>query len=228
MNAFRYVRFALLAAVFILFSVSYGWLRTATNEQRANAAKDVDAEKRSMTPRQVLIVRHAEKPEDDTDIHLASRGAARAAALPSLFVIPPTFPTKPAAFATPEFLFAAKQSKYSNRSVETLTPLAKALADMPIDHRRTDRAFQGLVDDLFSESKYAGKTILICWHHGSIPDLALAVIAKAKNASTLKGQMPQRWGGTAFDRVWVITFDDLGNATFDDRPQRLLFGDAKK
>jgi hypothetical protein len=228
MNAIRCARLALLAAVFMLFGVSYGWLRTATSEQRANAAKDVDAEKRSVTPRQVLIIRHAEKPEDDTDIHLASRGAARAAALPSLFVIPPTFPTKPAAFVTPEFLFAAKQSKYSNRSVETLRPLAKALADMPIDHRHADRAFQGLVDDLFSESKYAGKTILICWHHGSISDLALAVIAKAKNTSKLKGQMPQRWGGTVFDRIWIITFDDLGNATFDDRPQRLLFADAKK
>ena len=228
MNAIRCARLALLAAVFILFGVSYGWLRTATSEQRANAAKDVDAEKRSVTPRQVLIIRHAEKPEDDTDIHLASRGAARAAALPSLFVIPPTFPTKPAAFATPEFIFAAKQSNYSNRSVETVTPLAKALADMPIDHRHADRAFQGLVDDLFSESKYAGKTILICWHHASLPALALAVTAMANNASQIKGQVPQRWGGSVFDRVWVITFDDAGNATFDDRPQRLLFGDAKK
>jgi hypothetical protein len=228
MNALRYGRFALLAAILFFFGVSYGWLRTATSEQRANAAKDVDAKKRSMAPRQVLIIRHAEKPEDDTDIHLASRGAARAAALPSLFVIPPTFPTKPAAFATPEVIFAAKQSKYSNRSVETVTPLARALADLPIDHQRADKAFRVVVDDLFGDAKHTGKTILICWHHGNIPDLALAVIAKAKNASQIKGQVPQRWGGSVFDRVWVITFDDAGNATFDDRPQRLLFGDAKK
>jgi hypothetical protein len=228
MHALRYGRFALLAGILFLFGVSYGWLRTASSEQQANAAKVTDSQQRSTLPRQVLIIRHAEKPDDEADIHLASRGAARAAALPALFVIPPTFPTKPAAFATPEVIFAAKQSKFSNRSVETVTPLAKALADMPIDHKRADKAFQALVDDIFSESKHAGKTILICWHHGSLPDLALAVIAKAKNASLIKGQVPQRWGGAVFDRVWVITFDDAGNATFEDRPQRLLFGDAKK
>lgn len=228
MNALRYGRFALLAGVIVLFGASFGWLQTATSEHQTNAAKNMDAGPKSTSPRQVLIIRHAEKPEDDTDIHLASRGAARAAALPSLFVIPPTFPTKPAAFATPDFIFAAKQSKYSNRSVETVAPLAKALADMPIDHKRADKAFQALVDDLFSVSKHAGKTILICWHHGNLPDIAVAVIAKAKNASKIKGQVPERWPGAVFDRVWVITFDDAGNATFGDRPQRLLFGDAKK
>ena len=33
---------------------------------------------------------------------------------------------------------------------------------------------------------------------------------------------------TVFDRVWQITYDDQGNATFRDRPQRLLPGDSEK
>jgi hypothetical protein len=228
MNALRYGRFALMAGVLVLFGVSYGCLRTATSEQQAKAARDADAEQKSMSPRQVLIIRHAEKPDDDTDIHLTSRGAARAAALPSLFVIPPAFPTKPAPFAAPELIFAARQSKLSNRSVETVTPRAKAAGDMPIQHQHADKNFPNLVAEIFSQDKYVDKTVLICWHHGNIPDLAMAIVAKAKNASKVKGRVPDRWGGAVFDRVWVITFDDAGDATFDDRPQRLLFGDSKK
>lgn len=78
-------------------------------------------------PKQVLIIRHAEKPDAKDDPHLTSRGAARAAALPSLFVAPPTFPTKPASFPNPDFLFATKESSHSSRPVETVTPLSKAL-----------------------------------------------------------------------------------------------------
>jgi hypothetical protein len=58
--------------------------------------------------------------------------------------------------------------------------------------------------------------------------LAKAIIAKAKNGNKLKEQVPKHWEDAIFDRVWQITFDDKGEATFTDRPQRLLFQDSAK
>ena len=213
----------LTAAVLLLVGAACGWQQIA---DRAEPSIEAVVQKHK-APRHVLLVRHAEKPLDETDIHLTSRGAARAGALPSLFAIPPAFPTKPAALPTPDFLIAAKASKQSNRSVETLTPLARAL-DRPIDQKHANKEFALVADHLFDDAKYAGKTVLIGWHHGSLPEFALAISAKAKNGDKLKGQIPMHWEGAAFDRVWVITFDDARNATFVNQPQKLLFGDAKK
>ena len=53
-------------------------------------------------------------------------------------------------------------------------------------------------------------------------------MAKAKDAEQLKKQVPIRWDGTVYDRVWRFTFDDAGNTTFTDEPQKLLFGDSPK
>ncbi len=188
-------------------------------------AREEIAKETSAYPLHVLILRHAEKPDND-DPHLTSRGAARAAAFPALFLIPPTFPTRPAPFPTPDFLFAARESKHSNRPVETVTPLSKALAGMPIHSKHKDEDFQAVVNELFGEAKYAGKTSLICWHHGKIHKLTLAILAKAKNAAQVKEKVPPTWDDGYFDRVWQINFDPAGQATFANRPQQLLFKDA--
>ena len=220
-------RFGLIAAIIVFGATSHGCQQIVERGEPTNTATETALQKNTKAPRHVLLMRHAEKPLDDTDIHLTSRGAARAAALPSLFAIPPTFPTKPAAFPTPDFLIAAKVSKRSNRSIETLTPLAKAL-EKPIDYKHADRDFALVVDHIFDDPKYAGTTVLIAWHHGNLPELALAISAKAKNGDKLKTEIPMHLGGSVYDRVWVITFDDSRNATFADQPQKLLFGDSKK
>ena len=76
-----------------------------------------------------------------------------------------------------------------------------------------------LRDELFGSPKYYGKTILVSWRHGTIPKLA----------QTLKAShVPEKWEDAVFDRVWQINYDDQGNATFRDRPQHLLPGDAEK
>src|SRR5688572_1050404 len=75
-------------------------------------------------PRSVLLIRHAEKPAADADSGLSPAGKKRADALPELF--------KKAAdrtdpLPTPDVIFAAQASKHSNRSAETVAPLARAL-----------------------------------------------------------------------------------------------------
>lgn len=157
-------------------------------------------------PKRILLMRHAEKNGDKTDTHLNARGHARAAALVRLF---------PARFETPDFLFATKASPSSNRPVETITPLASAL-HLPIDARFAEDECAHLAKELLSHSRYSGKTVLICWHHGTIPKLA-ARLGVANSPST--------WPDTQFDRIWLIQYPG-GGVTLDDLPQHLLDGDS--
>jgi hypothetical protein len=106
-------------------------------------------------------------------------------------------------------------------------PLAKALGDMHIHAKHADEDYKAVVKHIFGDPRYAGKTVLICWHHGKIPDLALAIVDKATNRDKLKKRVPNLWDDAVFDRVWQITFDG-GEATFANRPQRLLFEDCAK
>lgn len=194
-------------------------------------------------PNQVLLIRHGEKvgdpkKDDDGGRHLSIQGSARAAALPSLFA--PALPQlscklrptagefvglyrqipvkgKAAQFAPPNFIFATQRSKNSNRPIETVTPLATAL-QLHIDdgHEDNDEEIKEMTNAILKDTAFAGKIVLICWHHGKIPDIAKALgIAK-----------PPKWDGKVFDRVWQITYLK-GKASLKDLPQMLLYDDSK-
>jgi hypothetical protein len=160
-------------------------------------------------PKQVLLIRHAEKPPETLkSVHLSDEGAKRAEALPALFV---ASKSRPDPLPTPDFIFAAKDSKESNRPAETVQPLAAKLK-LQIDTRFRNEDYELLARELLHHEKYAGKTIIISWHHGNLPELAAAL--KANKA-------PKNWKATVFDRVWEITYED-GKASFKDLPQQLL------
>jgi hypothetical protein len=183
-----------------------------------------DAKKNAKFPQVVLLIRHSEKTGEKGDIHLSKRGQERADALHRLFEASKER-AKP--FPTPDFIFAAANDKSSQRPLETVTPLAMKLKltihqkfDSKLPLKADDKAgMHRLRDEIFGDSKYFGKTILVAWRHSSIPDLAWKL--KATN-------VPTKWDGIVFDRVWQINYDDQGNAIFLDRPQRLLPGDAEK
>jgi len=193
-------------------------------------------------PSQVLIIRHGEKlgdPKKDNDggRHLSVRGSARAAALPSLFLpaLPQLgcsmhhksaeftahyhqVPVKGLAprFPSPKHIFATQASKDSKRPIETVTPLATALA-LPLNDGFADKeaSIKKMTEAILHE--FAGEILLVCWHHGNIPDIAKALgIAK-----------PPKWDGKLFDRVWQITFPK-GKATLTNSAQMLLYGDSAK
>ena len=173
---------------------------------------------------------------------LSIRGSARAAALPSLFVPATTALSclvsytgsgatalvtgqyKPVSitgakprFETPDVIFATEVSSASNRPVETVTPTAVALGLSVVSkgYPNSKDGIEALVAQINS-GKFAGKVVLICWHHGKIPDLA-GKLGVAK---------PPSWEGMIFDRVWKITYSKDGKATFHDHPQQLLYGDS--
>jgi phosphohistidine phosphatase SixA len=162
-------------------------------------------------PRIVLIIRHAEKPEETQtvkDPNLSRRGFERADALAKVI---------PARFPIPDFLIATKKSKSSNRPAETITPLSRALHEN-IEATFKDDDFEQVAHEVLADPKYAGKVVLIAWHHGKIPELARALGAK---------DAPDKWNAKVFDRVWELTYTD-GAATFQDLPQEALPGDSEK
>jgi phosphohistidine phosphatase SixA len=158
-------------------------------------------------PHIVMIIRHAEKPESEKDPNLSPRGYQRAEALAK--IIPEHFPR-------PDFLIATKKGKASARPYETITPLSKALHE-PIEATFKDEQYVDVAHEVLADPKFAGKTVLIAWHHGKIPDLAKALGVK---------DAPDKWQSEVFDRVWEITYDN-GTATWQDLPQKALPGDSE-
>ncbi len=167
-------------------------------------------------PRQVLLIRHAEKPPDtEMSVDLSAEGRKRAEVLPDMFKKNENHPDP---FRTPHFIFAAKDSKHSHRCAETVGPLAKKL-QITVNADFANEDYTKLADEILNNPKYADKTILICWHHGTLQLLAEKL--KAIPA-------PDHWKGTVFDRVWQITYDAPTKATMMDLPQRVLPMDSKK
>ncbi len=159
-------------------------------------------------PKVVFLIRHGEKTGKKNDIHLNARGEERANALPKLF---------PTVFPTPDFIFATKATANSNRPVETVMPLAKALGLTVQAPFANDQA-PLLARELLANASYAGKTLLICWHKGKIPGLAAALGAQ--------GKLPE-WTEQHYDRIWRLAYAPSGKAVFADLPQHLLPGDAE-
>ncbi|TIX87684.1 histidine phosphatase family protein [Rhizobium sp. P44RR-XXIV] len=142
-----------------------------------------------MAPVKIMIMRHAEKPDDPGDPNLSPAGDSRAKALVAWY---------PETFGAPDFIFAAAISKHSARPVETVQPLADALG-LELHTPYADEDFTALAEDLLNKPKFEGKTILVCWHHGHIPGLMQALGAPV-------GSYPDPWVPTVFNLVLVAEF----------------------
>jgi hypothetical protein len=133
-------------------------------------------------------------------------------------------------FATPQYLFATASSSASSRPLETITPLAQALqylGDPAIDATintsfgNKAKEMQALVNTVLgTPSTYAGKVVLVCWHHGTIPEL---VEDFGVPKSQLKDWNP--FPSSVFDVVMQITWSGT-KASLQVSHQKLLFGDT--
>ena len=166
-------------------------------------------------PAKVILLRHAEKPLGELDIHLSERGQARARALVPFLTTQPVFLTS----GQPVALFAPliTRNGHSRRPFETLKPLADHLK-LNIQKPYGAKDYGGLAKRILEDPSFNGKTVVICWVHDYLPALAKELGVKPK---------PAPWKGDVYDRVWVITFDDH-RATLVSLPQNLLPGDSAK
>jgi broad specificity phosphatase PhoE len=142
-----------------------------------------------MALKQILLMRHAEKLDDPRDPHLSDAGQARAEKLAGYV---------PKDLGLPDFLCASAPSKHSVRPIETMTPLSKKIG-VSIDSTVADQDCPVLAQELLKDPKYEGKLVLICWHHGHLPELAFALGASGAN-------VPNPWDPDVFNLILKLDY----------------------
>jgi hypothetical protein len=165
-------------------------------------------------PAQIILLRHAEKPNDPAALHLSREGQQRAQALIKFF----TETNKLTKLGEPHALFACQPTRrgHGQRPYETLTPLAKHL-HMSIQTPYLSEDYKKLAKSILHNAKFNGKTVVICWVHEYLPELAAALGVHPQ---------PAKWKDSVFDQVYLITYRN-GKADLDEIWQKLLPGDHK-
>jgi len=169
----------------------------------------------SARPAQVILLRHAEEPDDESDVHLSERGRERARALVGFITTTPAVTNA----GLPTALYANRMTRKgkSQRTRETLEPLATQL-QLPIQTPYLAADYRELAYRVLTSPECDGKTVVICWVHEHLPELAAAFGIKPA---------PPSWKSRVFDRVWVIRWHKE-RPELQILPQRLLPGDAKR
>jgi len=144
----------------------------------------------------VLIIRHAEKP--DTGPGLSPSGQQRAEAYKHYFR---KF-TVDSKRLRIDAIFAAKDSKQSQRPRLTVEPFAKA-AKLRIDTRFSSNRSAELAAALRATQQ--GKRILVSWRHGDVPDLLRALGANPESLLP-RGKCPD----PVFDWVILLSYAQDG------------------
>jgi hypothetical protein len=163
----------------------------------------------------ILIIRHAEKTASGDE--LSPDGYKRADAYVNYFKNYQV-DGKPLKL---DYLYAAADSKNSKRVRLTVEPLSKATG-LKLDNRIANKKFQDMVDELHATSH--GHGILICWHHGQIANMLLALGADP-DIVLPKG----KWPDHVFNWVLELHYDSNGQlipAETKRINEKLMPGDA--
>ncbi len=162
----------------------------------------------------ILLIRHAEKPADVQDHTLTVAGQERARAYVAYF----QHYAIGDAIIKMDYLFAAANSTGSDRSTLTLAPLSVVLG-LPVDVRFEDHGYQLLADEIRNNGRYDNSNILICWHHGQLLNLAVALGAPRQS-------LPAIWPDDVFCWLVQLSFDTSGVCVARALNQELMVGDS--
>ena len=170
-----------------------------------------------MKAKTILVIRHAEKPDDDGNVQgvqedgdrsphdLTVRGWQRAGALVRFFA------PHEGGLKRPDAIFAAASTDASpsKRARHTVRPLAHELG-----LKIHDEFAEGQEAAMIKAALNAGEVVLIAWHHGDIPAIA----------ACLGAAVPASWNDDRFDLIWA--FERRGDVwAFRQVPLLLLPGD---
>lgn len=163
-------------------------------------------------PAQVILIRHAEKSPTSNELSL--KGRERAAALVPYILETPEL----IIHGSPAAIYATVPPKpdSSQRAIETVKGLAENLK-LTVRNKFESNDYKHMVEEIKSDPALVGKTVLICTEHQVIPEIARAFGAF---------QTPATWLASAYDRTWLITFQQNNKAQFQNLPQRLMYGDS--
>src|ERR1051326_4049803 len=163
-------------------------------------------------PAEIVIIRHGEKPEDPKAFHLSKRGQERAKALVEFF----TKNEQVIRHGLPAALFASRSTPHGHgqRPLETLEPTAKKL-HLAIETPYESEEYAKLAAHVLHHGAYRGKTVVICWVHEHMPQLAAALGVSPE---------PRKWKEHVYDMAYVITYSG-GKAELETIPEKVLPGD---
>ena len=162
----------------------------------------------------ILIIRHAEKPDDGSG--LSADGKTRAQAYVNYFKNF-TVNGQPLKLT---WLFVAADSKKSRRPRLTIEPTSQALG-LPMDSRFKDKNFQELADEI--QSQPHGTGILIVWHHEKIPDLLRALGTDPNQV------IPNsKWPEDVFGWLIELRYDEKGQLSEIKRINEKLMPDDSR
>jgi phosphohistidine phosphatase SixA len=151
-------------------------------------------------PALIILIRHAEASPDPSDPHLSEAGVKRAERLASFITSDPAMTR----FGPPVAVFATRTTKDGNgqRSQETVAPLAQRL-QLPVQTPLPSKRYTALARRILGSPDYAGKTVVVCWTHSTMPQLAAALGVTPP---------PGKWKDKVYDRGYLISFPG-GKAT---------------
>jgi len=158
-------------------------------------------------PKEIILIRHAEKHTETAGSSLSPKGEARAIGFSVFYMknADSLFHGKPDFFIATD----PKGSK-AIREVQTLLPLSNLLtmenpgADYTILHPFINKDW-AKIRDYLGKAKFNKKIILVCWDHAFLPELAKSLGVKAELVSD--------WGHNDFSTIWVINYDNNGRVS---------------
>lgn len=144
-------------------------------------------------PREIIIIRHAEKPPDPDDKGLSELGRRRAASLVKFF----TENAEATKLGKPVAVFATGLGKggKGQRCQQTVAPLAASL-HLPVQTPFKAEDNGDLAKQILSDEKLKDKVVLICWTKERIPELMAALGVRS---------VPGKLEENEYDFVYLLT-----------------------
>ncbi|PWN97769.1 hypothetical protein FA09DRAFT_346264, partial [Tilletiopsis washingtonensis] len=116
----------------------------------------------------VFLIRHGEKPADDSTTGLSSKGMSRAQCLRNVF-------TKANGYDIGYIITQDyKKSGARNRPYQTVLPLSQDLG-LKIDHSCDRDDTDCATSSIKKFASSSGKDVLLCWEHDALSDISKAL-----------------------------------------------------